>query len=232
MTVADNGTLADTASPDEVVYRRIYQAVLEHRLLPGTRLPEEKLAAIFSVSRARVRKVLGRLQNEGLVEVVPNRGAFIAQPTIDQSNDIFEARRAIEPAIMRRLASRGDTSSADELSTHVQLEFDARDRDEQRRMIRLSGEFHNLAGELAGNFALARPIRELSALTCLAILLYESPTSTACRADQHAEIVRRIATRDGDGAAKAVVEHLDEIQRSMRFPTVTAEADLESILGD
>ena len=57
------------------IYEKIYVAVLEHRSLPGTKLVEEKLAEIFSVSRARVREVLARLAHEQIVQLIPQRGA-------------------------------------------------------------------------------------------------------------------------------------------------------------
>jgi DNA-binding GntR family transcriptional regulator len=62
------------------------------------------MADIFGVSRARIREVLGRLAHERIVELFPQRGAFVAKPTIEQARDVFEARRLIEPAVLRRLA--------------------------------------------------------------------------------------------------------------------------------
>ena len=85
------------------IYEKIYVAVLEHRLHPGTKLVEERLAEIFDVSRARIREVLARLAHEQIVELYPQRGAYVAKPTIEQALDVFEARRLIEPAVVRRL---------------------------------------------------------------------------------------------------------------------------------
>src|SRR6201993_2162939 len=62
---------------NEEIYGRIQKAVLEHRLAPGTKLIEERLAEVSGVSRTKIREVLNKLAHEGLVELVPNRGAFI-----------------------------------------------------------------------------------------------------------------------------------------------------------
>ena len=59
------------------LYASIVSAVVEHRLAPGTRLREEKLAVLFEVSRTQVRKVLHRLELEGLVKREPNRGVTV-----------------------------------------------------------------------------------------------------------------------------------------------------------
>ena len=215
-------------SQDEI-YERIYVAILEHRLHPGTKLVEERLAEIFSVGRARIREVLGRLAHEQIVELFPQRGAFVAKPTIEQARDVFEARRLIEPAIVRRLVETLSPEKLARLREHQARELDARRRDDKRAVIRLSGEFHSLAAELAGNTALARSMRELSVLTCLMIFLYDAPTSASCRADEHSKIIEAIARRDAARAQKLMLEHLAHIEGSMKLDGASEEVDLAAI---
>jgi DNA-binding GntR family transcriptional regulator len=211
------------------IYEKIYVAILEHRLHPGTKLVEERLAEIFDVSRARIREVLARLAHEQIVELIPQRGAYVAKPTIEQALDVFEARRLIEPAVLRRLIETLTPEKLARLRQHQDLELDARRRDDKRAVIRLSGEFHSLAAELAGNSALARNMRELSVLTCLIILLYDAPTSTSCRADEHSQIIEAVAKRDAARAERLMLEHLDHIESSMKLDAPTEDVDLEAI---
>lgn len=214
------------------IYERIYVAILEHRLHPGTKLVEERLAEIFGVSRARIREVLARLAHEQIVELYPQRGAYVAKPTIEQALDVFEARRLIEPAVLRRLI---DTLTPDKLARlrqHQELELDARRRDDRRAVIRLSGEFHSLAAELAGNTALARSMRELSVLTCLMIFLYDAPTATSCRADEHSQIIEAVARRDAARAERLMLEHLDHIEKGMKLDAPAGEVDLAEVFRD
>ena len=211
------------------IYEKIFVAILEHRLHPGTKLVEERLAEIFDVSRARVREVLARLAHEQIVEMIPQRGAYVAKPTIEQALDVFEARRLIEPAVLRRLIETLTPEKLARLRQHQELEFDARRREDKRAVVRLSGEFHSLAAELAGNTALARNMRELSVLTCLMIFLYDAPTSTSCRADEHSQIIEAIARRDAARAEKLMLEHLDHIESGMKLEGATEEVDLAAI---
>ncbi|MGR4867537.1 GntR family transcriptional regulator [Variovorax sp. LARHSF232] len=211
------------------IYEKIYVAILEHRLHPGTKLVEERMAEIFNVSRARIREVLARLAHEQIVELYPQRGAFVARPTIEQALDVFEARRLIEPAVLRRLVETLTPEKLAKLRQHQELELDARRRDDKRAVIRLSGEFHSLAAELAGNTALTRSMRELSVLTCLMIFLYDAPTSTSCRADEHSQIIDAIAKRDAGRAEKLMLEHLDHIESSMKLEVGEEPVDLEAI---
>ena len=214
------------------IYERIYVAILEHRLHPGTKLGEEKLAEIFGVSRARVREVLARLAHEQIVELYPQRGAFVAKPSTEQALDVFEARRLIEPAVLRRLIETLTPEKVARLRQHQELELDARRRDDKRAVVRLSGEFHTLAAELAGNSALARTMRELSTLTCLIIVLYDAPTASSCRADEHSEIVEAIARRDSARAEKLMLEHLDHIEQSLRLDANAEDVDLEAVFRE
>jgi DNA-binding GntR family transcriptional regulator len=224
-----SATRTDREKTIDEIYERIYVAILEHRLHPGTKLGEERLADIFGVSRAKIREVLARLAHEQIVELFPQRGAYIAKPSIEQARDVFEARRLIEPAVLRRLIDTLTPERVARLRQHLELEFDAARRDDKRAVIRLSGEFHTLAAELAGNSALARSMRELCMLTCLTIFLYDAPTANSCRSDEHTMIVEAIAKRDRVRAEKLMLDHLGHIESSLNLDSSSVEADLEAI---
>ncbi len=211
------------------IYEKIYAAIVEHRLHPGTKLVEERLAEIFSVSRARIREVLARMAHEQIVELIPQRGAYVAKPSIEQAMHVFEARRLIEPAVVRRLIETLTPERVARLRQHQALEQDARRRDDKRAIVRLSGEFHTLIAEQAGNTALARHMRELATLTCLIIVLYDAPTASTCLADEHSEIIEAIAHRDVAKAESLMLTHLDHIESSLKLDPAAPEVDLEAI---
>ena len=94
-------------SEDEVL-RQIEQAVLDHRLAPGTKLKEVQLADLFGVKRGMIRKVLTRLAHSRLVDQTPNRGATVARPSVKEGQDLFAARRAVESAILQTLIAQVD----------------------------------------------------------------------------------------------------------------------------
>lgn len=213
----------------EEIVEKIYATILEHRLAPGTKLGEDRLASIFSTSRARIREVLARLANERVVDLIPQRGAFVVKPTVEQAFDVFEARRLIEPGVLRRLIARQEVDTLVRLREHLRKEADARRMDDKRAIVRLSGEFHLLLAELAGNTALVRSMRELSTITCLIIFLYDAPTATSCRADDHADIVAAIAAKDVAKAQALMLHHLDHIEQSLKLEGSPIEADLETI---
>jgi DNA-binding GntR family transcriptional regulator len=214
------------------IYERIYGAILEHRLPPGTKLGEDRLAKIFGVSRARVREVLARLAHDQIVDLFPQRGAFVAQPSPQQAMDVFEARRLIEPAVLHRLITGLTQDKVARLRQHQELELDARRRDDRQAVVRLSGEFHVLLAELAGNSALSKSMRELSTLTCLIIFLYDAPTSMSCRADEHSDLIEAIARRDAPKAEKLMLSHLSHIESSLSLDSAASEIDLEDVFRE
>jgi len=216
----------------EAIYDRILRAVLEHRLPPGTKLVEDRLAELFETSRAQVRDVLARLANEGIVQTIPNRGAFIAAPTVEQTREVFEARRLIEPALVRRLVGRRDPTAVAALRRIVAAEETARARQDRPTIVRLSGEFHIRLAECAGNRLLERTMRGLASLTVLAIFLYDAPHSTACREDEHELLLSAIEGRRVERAVALMLEHLDHIESSLDLsPRPDAPVDLAAALG-
>jgi DNA-binding GntR family transcriptional regulator len=215
-SVVTKRRVAPVPAADDSIYDRLMTAIFEHRLPPGTKLGEEGLAAIFGVSRARIRAVLPRLAHEGLVTLEPNRGAFVTQPTIEQARDVFEARRLIEPGIAMRLARQPDRRGAvAQLRRHVSAERKARAANDARLIVRLSGEFHILLAELAGNALLAKTLRELASLTCLIIALYDKPAKPSCLGEEHGEIADAIADGDARRVAALMVEHLNHVEHHL-----------------
>jgi DNA-binding GntR family transcriptional regulator len=214
------------------VYDRIVTAVFEHRLAPGTKLGEDKLAAIFGVSRSRIRLALNRLAHEQIVRLEPNRGAYVASPSPTEAREIFEARRLIEPGVVRRLVEVVDAKGIARLRALVRAEADARNRNDRRTIIRMSGEFHVVLAELAGNAVLARTIRELASLTCLIIFLYDSPAVPSCHGDEHATITAAIAGKDAAKAVKLMIDHLHHVESSLALNVEKVVSDdLERVFG-
>ena len=104
---------------DGDIYERVVSAILDHRLPPGTKLVEDKLATAFGVSRTRIRPVLVRLANEQVVTLTPHRGATITQPTEQEAREVFEVRRMIEPTLVALfIANASDADMAQLKALH------------------------------------------------------------------------------------------------------------------
>jgi DNA-binding GntR family transcriptional regulator len=209
------GTNGHSAALDEQIYARVYAAIAAQELPPGTRLREDQMRQIFGVSRARIRKVFSRLAFEGLVEIEPNRGASVARPSPEEAREIFAARRAVESAIVRMVAEQFEPKRQSILSRHIAKETAAESRRDTAEMTKLSGEFHLLLAEMAGNRPMQKFLRELVTRESLVILAYEKPGKPSCSNHEHQMILDALVKRDGAKAAKLMVQHLENVEERL-----------------
>ena len=231
------GTDAGTPS-DGAIYERVIEAILDHRLPPGTKLVEDRLATAFGVSRTRIRPALMRLANEQVVTLTPNRGAAVAQPTIQEAREVFEARRLIEPLLIERFIATAAPGAVTELADALAREDAARQAGDWRRALRASGDFHLLIADGAGHQTLARILRELVSRTSLVLMMYTpAPDPTrgdwgACGCDEHTALLDAIRLRDAPGAARRMTAHLHRLESGLRFtPPGAASPDLVALFG-
>jgi DNA-binding GntR family transcriptional regulator len=213
------------ASVDEIS-ERVLQAIWEHRLPPGTKLVEEKLAEVFGVSRTKIRLALARLSHDGILTVEPNRGTFVASPTVEQARQVFDARRVLEPALLRGLCGQVRREQLARLRKNIALEGEARERNDRRATIRLSGQFHLLIAELGQNPYLSKCMRELCSLTCLVIALYDAPGMPACPHHEHHDIVDALEAGDAERACQLMIEHLTHVENTLRLE-MPADEDID-----
>jgi DNA-binding GntR family transcriptional regulator len=216
---------------EDRVFNAILDAVLDHRLAPGTKLKERELAEIFSVSRNAARSALLRLGHSLLVELRPNRGAVIANPSVEETRDLFEARRVIEAAVLRRLAAGLDADKRARLRAFVAEEQKAYDRGDLKTGQRLSIQFHKLLSELAGNRVLDAYMESLIARTPLLALAYRGSQLAFCGAHDHREMVEALARGDAERAVKRMGEHLKQLESQLRLEPGAPTASLRDALG-
>ena len=213
------------------IHDAICEAVLDHRLPPGTKLKEEQLAQLFGVSRTIVRQTLIRLSEENIVDLRVNRGAQVAQPSIDEARQIFEARHVVEEAILRRLVSAIKRPHLRELRALRRQEKEAVAHGDASAAIRLSGAFHLQLAAFSGNQVFERMLNELVWRTSLLIALYEAPGKPACLTHDHSEIIAAMAAKDADKAVALMHSHLADIEARLDTREVPKPVSIDTIFG-
>jgi DNA-binding GntR family transcriptional regulator len=215
-------TLTDT------VYDLLRKAIIEQALKPGMRLPEDTVGEKFGVSRTIVRHALVRLENEGLVVSRRNRGAFVAEPSREDAQHVFELRRCLENEVIRLLCRRMTESGFERLEAHVRQEKSVKGKDGPVS-IRLSGEFHILLAELTGNTLLTRYVSEVVLRCSLIMSLYARNHSSDCAVDEHGQVIEAIRAGDERRAGDIMEHHLNAVADRAEF---SIEADsVQSILS-
>lgn len=191
------------------VYQVIWDAILEHRLPPDTRLVERHLCEIFGVGRSRIRRVLGRLAHERLITTLPNRGAIVCRPSRTEAREVIGARRIIERGVVGMMLGNTSRRDMQRLKEHVARECAARENNEQA-VTRLASEFHFMIAEVTGNDTLVVMQRRLVARSSLITAAYCTPGTPCCSSLEHQGFVDAIEVGD-HAAVGRIAEHLDAL---------------------
>jgi DNA-binding GntR family transcriptional regulator len=216
MTVRANSSDAP-ASATERIAAAITQAIVERRLMPGTKLAEQKIADIFKVSRTLVRQALNQLSRDRLVTLEPARGAFVAEPGIEEARQVFEVRQMLEAALIARLARAITAEQLAELRAHLRAERDAIARTDVPGRTRLLADFHVMLARMHGNEVLAQLLTDLLSRSSLIALMYQSSHSAAESQAEHESIVDALEQRDAKAAVKLLAAHLGNVEANLRL---------------
>lgn len=215
---------------DDTIHQVLSAALLAGRLAPGAPLRELALAEVFGVSRERVRRVLLRLGAERLLDLLPNRGAFVAQPTLQQAREIYEARRILEGGIVGFLAPLLSATDAQQLRSHLLLEQQAVARGDRAEAVRLSAEFHYRLARATGSDFIQRELQQLVSRTSMLVALFEPARAMRCACEEHAEIVDALVDGNAAVAMKAMHRHLALIETRLRPSADVASGDPLQVL--
>jgi DNA-binding GntR family transcriptional regulator len=195
----------------------ITTAIAERRLMPGTKLAEQKLADIFRVSRTLVRQALNQLSRDRLVRLEPARGATVAAPSVAEARQVFAALQLIEGAMIKQLARSITPAQVAELRAHLLAERAALQRTDVSGRTRLLADFHVVLARLMGNEVLAQLLRDLLTRSSLIALMYQSTHSAEESYAEHVAIVDALERGDARDATRLTLKHLSSVERNLRL---------------
>ncbi len=213
---------------EERIYQDIYDAIMEHRLPPRTKLTEQVLCQIYDSARHTVRKVLSRLSAEGMVDLEANRGAFIACPSTTEIRDMFELRNIIEYAVLDKVAQAASTRQLAGLRKMVEQERHSYLNGDRPAWIRLSAQFHLALAELTGNALIVETLRRLVSRTTL--MIAKAPGHNACSFDEHDTVLAALENGDVAAAQEHMAHHLHLCEDRVQ-PNDNDSFDLRAALG-
>nr|WP_229483686.1 GntR family transcriptional regulator [Massilia horti] len=221
----------DASAPQGATQRivdSITNAIAERRLMPGTKLSEQKIGDIFKVSRTVVRQAFNQLSRDRLVVLEPARGAFVATPTVEEARDVFEARGILEAAVTKRLCAVITDEQIKQLREHLELERAAVANAEVHGRTRLLADFHLVLARMLGNQVLVQMLSELLTRSSLIALMHQSSHSAEVSHSEHLAIVDAFEKRDVKAALRLLSKHLDNVQQNLRLDP--QRVDLADIL--
>ena len=193
-------------SATERAYTQIRLLILSGELAPGDQLKEEELADRCGVSRTPVREALRRLEGEFFIERSDSQRSFVAQPSIDEINEIFAVRALLEGHAAARAAERGGSPLADHLRGLVGDDLCA---DDIELFLDRNAAFHAAIIEAADSELLRSMLPRLTAQPIVYRTAQSYSREQRLRSiAEHRELVEAIAMRDAEWARAVMTAHI------------------------
>ena len=196
----------------DAVYDALRQAIVSYLLKPGERLDVDDLAAKLGVSLTPVRGAVQRLASEGLIEVRPRSGTFVASLTVEDLVETFQIRCALECLAVEEAAGKVSTAEVRRLKELLRMmRRPVRDEAERKEHERNNSELHGIFIEASGNRRLKEMYDALNAHIQIARIHASNSDWLARLGEEQAEheaIVEAVERHDGPAAAKAMRKHV------------------------
>lgn len=204
----DMGSETDTVV--DYTIEALREAIRSGRLAQGQRLIVADITRMFSVSAGPVREAIRRLTGEGLIEIIPHRGASVREISREDMREIFELREAIEGLAASRAATRGnDPGYRAQLKTLLHDADDIISENEREKYLENNRKFHNLIYEMANNGRLNSLASQLILPVYQLRLPERMPASDMATSHMHHQaIAEAILACDQEAARAAMVAHL------------------------
>lgn len=222
---------SSNSSATSLIVDALTKAIVEHRLSPGIKLSEQKLADQFGVSRTLVRQALFQLSQNRLIRLEPARGAFVATPSVAEAKQVFAVRRMLEAEMTRAFVRAVTPARIKALKEHVAMEKSAVALDDVPGRTELLGDFHVRMAELMGNDVLAQMLVDLISRCSLITLMYQSTSAAEHSNEEHAGIVRALAARDEARAVRLMDEHLKNVEANLTFANKVPDNEISLALA-
>lgn len=191
------------------IYTILKKEIVTLRLSPGEPLLEQNLAQRFKVSRTPVREVLRRLNHEDLVEIVPQKGAFVARIGLSDVREIFQIRQALEGIAAKISASRFTKEELDEFES-------ALDTDDLEKAEEVGKKLHHSILEKTGNRRISNLIEMLrTQIERMYFFAKSLPGREKRSLEEHRGILQALRRGDGESAEKAMRKHIVSTMRTV-----------------
>ena len=194
----------------DVVFQNLRQAILKGELEPGERLMEIHLAKRLGVSRTPIREAIRKLELEGLVDMVPRRGAVVASITRKDMRDVLEVRRTLEMLAVEVACERISQGELEKLRAAGRDFERSRGSGDIIRLVQADMAFHEIIYAATGNLRLVNILGNLREQMYRYRMEYLKDTSSYGQLNrEHERIYEGIRDKDKETACQAIREHID-----------------------
>lgn len=200
----------------ELVFESLREAIIMGNLRPGERLMEIQLAEQMGVSRTPVREAIRKLELEGLVVMVPRKGAYVAGLSIKDIADVFEIRKALEGLAAELAADRISDEEIENLERVLHRLADSVEHKKLEEFIEVDTEFHAVLFQAGRNERLSQMVSNLrEQIHRFRNTSLSMPGRMTAALEEHRKIVEAISQHDVDEAKRLAQEHIENAENTI-----------------
>ena len=200
----------------DVVFNTLRRAILTGRFKPGERLLEVHLADQLGVSRTPIREAIRKLELEGLVTMIPRRGAIVAEMTVKNMRDVLEVRRTLDMLSVELACTRIDAAGLKNLGDAREAFAAALKTGNTATMAAADVAFHDIIVEATGNLRLKNLLNNLAEQMYRYRFIYlQDDIRHDMLVTEHEAIYEAIKAKNREAAAAAAKAHIDNQEISI-----------------
>lgn len=194
----------------EQVYQQLKRRIINQELRPGSRLIVGHIAEEMGISLTPVREALTRLVKDGLVDMIPHKGAYVAKPTKKNFEDLFAVRQALETLAVRLATpklTRADFKAMDEILEYGEKSLSAGD---SKSWLEADEKLHDFIIRKSENEVLIQIFSQIwDRIHIFRVWTVRYPDRMKRASSEHRNIVSALKERDAQGAEKLMMEHIE-----------------------
>jgi DNA-binding GntR family transcriptional regulator len=209
---------------EQVAYEKLKDAILRRMLAPGTQLVESTVSEKLNSSRTPIRNAIKRLASEGLINLIPNKGAFVIQPSKEEIVQAFDVRAELESSALRFAFERITDKDIEELRSIVDKEASAtRDNDHAEYHV-MNKAFHMFFARKSGNVFLIEFTEKIIDRINVYLQLYDEFYNVKLAefegVTDHTEIVSLLQKKDMVSIEKMLRSHIAKSLKSLQIDKI------------
>ena len=218
MAVNNTYELNGIASAPQELFNKLRDDILKNRLQDGEKLTEQIVCERYNVSRTPVREAFQKLELDGLIEIIPNRGAFVRSLSVQDIEDMYELRKAYEVIAVTWAIDRISDEELELLSeTYDLMEFYTMKKDSDK-LLAMNTKFHQILYNATGNRMLKHNLTSFQIYTKNTKLSSEYILSYLDQfLSEHKAIFDAVMAKDKEAARIAAANHMDNSRRRAGF---------------
>lgn len=199
------------SSVSDQVHAALRKAIIEVRLAPGTPISENSICRQFSVSRTPVRSAIQRLSEEGLVDVSPQRGSYVAPLQLDNLRDSHFIRRSLELALLSETVRIWTPEMSDTMREIVQEQKRVIEAGDADGFFNADEAFHRTLASFSGRGGVWQAIQAAKVSLTRFHRFWAQPDRLPAVLTEHLAVIDALDRGDGKAAEQAMTTHLDMV---------------------